>query len=161
MTLVKVPGKSRTLYSVPILLTEPMKLAVDRLLQTREEVGISATNSYVFANSSDRFLRGHDCIKENCLESGVENPERITSTNLRKYVATVIQLFDLKDVHVDMVARHLGHDIRTHRNFYRLHEDVTETAHVAKMLLTINEGKAASLKAKVSRSWMSFLKVIV
>lgn len=40
------------------------------------------------------------------------------------------------------LARHMGHELSVHRQFYRLQEDVTELAKVSKLLLAVESGKA-------------------
>ena len=37
-------------------------------------------------------VRGYDALAAQCQKSSLEAPRRITSTNLRKYMATVIQV---------------------------------------------------------------------
>ena len=48
---------------------------------------------------------------------------------------------------VDWLAHHLGHDVRLHWEFYRLHHSTIEMAEVSKLLLTIN---SRNLKKKMS-----------
>ena len=74
--------------------------------------------------------------------AGLEKPHLITSTRLRKYVATVSQIIDMTGSELDWLARHLGHDIQVHRDFYRLHESTVELAKVSKLLIAVDEGKA-------------------
>lgn len=47
-----------------------------------------------------------------------------------KHKATLSQILNLKDSELDTLANYLGHDIRTHRQYYRLPE---ESLQVAKM----------------------------
>ena len=61
-----------------------------------------------------------------------------TSTHLRKYVATVSQVLDLQEKELDWLARHKGHDIRVHREYYRLHESTLELAKVSKILALVD-----------------------
>lgn len=75
------------------------------------------------------------------LLSGAKDIEAISSTNLRKYVATVMQIMSLSDEELDWVAIHLGHDIRVHRDFYRLQESTLELAKVSKLLLAAEKGE--------------------
>jgi hypothetical protein len=37
-------------------------------------------------------IRGYDCLSLMAQKAGLEHPERIGSTNLRKYMATVTQV---------------------------------------------------------------------
>lgn len=59
----------------------------------------------------------------------------ITGTKLRKYIATITQVASLTQDDPDWVARHLGHDIRIHREYYRMHDSTLELAKVSKLLL--------------------------
>lgn len=51
-------------------------------------------------------------------------------------------MFSLTGVELEELARHMGHELAVHRNFYRLQEDVIELAKVSKLLLAVEEGKA-------------------
>ncbi|CAG9824529.1 unnamed protein product [Phaedon cochleariae] len=82
--------------------------------------------------------------------ANLESPETITSTKLGKYVATVFQVFNLKENECDWLARHLGHDIRVHREYYRLHENTVELTKVSRLLLAVDQGKAHTLAGKSS-----------
>ena len=48
--------------------------------------------------------------------------ENITSTKLRKYVATVSQILNLEENELETMERFMGHDINIHPAFYRLPE---------------------------------------
>lgn len=78
----------------------------------------------------------------------MEKPEAVTSTRLRKYIATVSQILDLQENELDWLARHLGHDIRVHREHYRLHDSTIELAKVGKFLYTVDEGKTTQWAGK-------------
>ncbi|CAH1163346.1 unnamed protein product, partial [Phaedon cochleariae] len=148
LTVVEIVGKRGR--KVPVLLTKEMKESIDFLLATRIEVGVPEGNPFVFARLGElhSYMRGHDCIKKWCSEANLESPETITSTKLRKYVATVCQVFNLKENECDWLARHLGHDIRVHREFYRLHENTVELTKVSRLLLAVDQGKAHTFAGK-------------
>ena len=119
---------------------------MDVLVETRSEVGINPENPYLFAttgNGSLGHLRPWECMRKVVTsdELKLEKPEAVTSTRLRKYVATVSQILDLHENELDWLARHLGHDITVHREYYRLHESTIELAKVGKILATVDEGK--------------------
>lgn len=79
----------------------------------------------------------------------LSNPTNITSTKLRNYIATISQvLVSLKETEVDWLARHLGHDIQVHRDFYRLYESTIEIAKVSKLLLTVDQGETRKFARK-------------
>ena len=41
------------------------------------------------------------------------------------------------------VARHMGHELAVHRKFYRLQDDIIELAKISKLLIAVENGKAA------------------
>lgn len=147
--LVNITGKRGR--NVPVIFTPETKEAVDVLLEHRTDVGISKKNPYVFARlhgDSENAVRGSDVLRKLLSTLKLSHPEAITSTNLRKYVATVCQVFNMSEVETDWLARHLGHDIRIHRNFYRLHEHATELGKVSRLLMAVDSGKANQFRNK-------------
>ena len=118
-----------------------MKHSIGLLIKTRKAVGIPDANMYVFARAGRQSLdhiRGWDCLRQFALECdpSLSNPDVITSTKLRKYIATISQVLSL-----NWLARHLGHDVRVHREFYRIHESTIEIAKVSKLLLAVDGSK--------------------
>ncbi|XP_045076268.1 uncharacterized protein LOC121566168 isoform X2 [Coregonus clupeaformis] len=79
---------------------------------------------------------------------GAKNPEALTSTRLRKQVATLSTLLNLKENEMDQLATFLGHDIRVHREFYRLPESTLQLAKVSKLLIAIEKGRLPYLQGK-------------
>eukprot|EP00794_Sanderia_malayensis_P001366 gene1366-1510_t len=78
----------------------------------------------------------------------LKNPNAVKSTQLRKYVATVSQVIDLSESELDWLARHMGHDIAVHREYYRLHDSTLELAKVSKLLLAVEEGHTSKWQGK-------------
>ena len=73
-------------------------------------------------------------------ECGAKQPDLLRSTKLRKQIATMSQILNLKDNELDLLARYLGHDIRVHREYYRLPEDTLQVAKISKLLLAMERG---------------------
>ncbi|KAG5882523.1 hypothetical protein JTB14_006795 [Gonioctena quinquepunctata] len=142
LTLVQVVGKRGR--RVPIIISKEVKETMDMLILTRIKAGVQNENPYIFAipGTSKSHMRGHDCVKKWCTEAQLQSPELITGTKLRKYIATVCQVFDLTENEQDWLARHLGHDIRVHREFYRLQENAVELTKVSRLLLAVDQGEA-------------------
>lgn len=133
-----------------VLLTPQMKDAIDVLFKVRDKV-VSKDNPFVFARvfgDSKANLRGSVYLRRVVNDAGLESPERITGTQLWKYIATVSQIFQINDNELDWLARHLGHDIRVHRDFYRLQELAIELTKVSRLLIAVDEGKASEFKGK-------------
>ncbi|KAB7500501.1 hypothetical protein Anas_14769, partial [Armadillidium nasatum] len=78
----------------------------------------------------------------------LKQPELLTSTRLRKYVATVSQIMNLKENEMDWLASHLGHDITIQRNFYRLQDSTIYLTKISKLLIAIDEGHAHRVTGK-------------
>jgi hypothetical protein len=138
---VEVEGK-RT-RTVPVLFTAKMKENLDLLMENRNIAGVSPHNKFVFARShygSTGHIRGSDALRSESTKCGAKRPELLRSTRLRKQIATVSQVANLQENELEMLARFMGHDIRVHREYYRLPEESLEAAKVAKLLLMIEQG---------------------
>ncbi len=141
LTRVEVRGKRGR--KVPILLPANVKESVELLIKTREDAGISPSNPYIFARpyyGSQENMRGCDSLKRYAKSCGAKHPENITSTKLRKHVATVSQLLNLKTHELDQLATFMGHDINVHREFYRLPEETLQMAKVSRILFALQNG---------------------
>lgn len=78
---------------VAAILTPEMKRALDILVTSRATVGIDALNRYLFPRSTgDGHIEGHVCLSKLAYDADLKYPERIGSTKLRKYIATVVQV---------------------------------------------------------------------
>ncbi|KAL3290346.1 hypothetical protein HHI36_023690 [Cryptolaemus montrouzieri] len=103
------------------------------------------TNEYLFANpiTQNRWLSGYHSVKKLAQESGIENPSLFTSTRLRKQIATILQVIDMTQDELEQFANFMGHTRKTHETYYRLPQDIYQTAKVSKLLLAINSGKGS------------------
>lgn len=146
---VKINVVGKRGRTVPILLTSSLQSQLEQLMKSRNAVGIPATNKYVFAQpNSDSCLRSSDCLRLFVKLSGAEQPSLLTSTRLRKHIATMSQIMNLKKNELDMLANFLGHDLFVHRSYYRLPQDSLEMAKVSKILLAMENGDVQKFKGK-------------
>ena len=137
--------------TVPVLLTAQMKAAADMLLSCRHLVGISPENPHFFAVTklgTDGYIRGSSCLREFSELCGAKRPEAIRSTKLRKHVATMTQLLNFSENQLDILADFMGHDIKVHRRFYRLPDEVIQVAKVSKFLQVLEQGKLGNFQGK-------------
>ena len=86
---------------------------------------------------------GVRCHEEVSAECGASKPHLLTSTRLRKHVATTTQVLGLKEHEMDMLANFLGHDIIIHTKFYRMPLDVLQIARVSKVFLAAERGHSS------------------
>ncbi|XP_066933576.1 uncharacterized protein [Clytia hemisphaerica] len=142
MNLVHVSGKRGR--QVPILFNQEEKTALDLLIKVRASVGISPDNIYILAaptRNSKNHLRDNDFLRKIVAEiPNLVEPNRIKSTDLRKYCGTVSQIIDFNENGMRWLADHMGHNLDFHREFYRLRESTVELAKVSKLLMAMDEG---------------------
>jgi len=91
MDLIHVPGKRNR--KVPILMTPDVRSAMKVLSDTRTVCGVPHENKYFFAtDSSCGHFHSWLVLNRVAVSAQCENPHLITSTRLRKYVATLAQV---------------------------------------------------------------------
>ncbi|KAG5865126.1 hypothetical protein JTB14_030199 [Gonioctena quinquepunctata] len=78
----------------------------------------------------------------------LQMPENINDTKLRKYIASVSQVLNMTENETDWLVRHLGHDIRIHREFYRLHESSVELTKISRLLMAFDNGEATKFHGR-------------
>jgi hypothetical protein len=141
--LIRVEIRGKRGRKVPVLFPRNAQESVELLIKTRDEVGISPSNPYIFARpyyGSLENIRGCDSLKRYAESCDAQHPENITSTKLRKHVATVSQLLNLETHELDQLATFMGHDIGVHREFYRLPEETLQIAKVSRILYALEDG---------------------
>ncbi|XP_061767061.1 uncharacterized protein si:ch211-195b21.5 isoform X2 [Nerophis ophidion] len=127
---------------VPILLTPKMVCALELLVKYRESCGVLKDNSYLFARPrAMTHFRGSDCIRDYAKACHAKCPVSLTSTKLRKHAATLSTVLNMTDTEMDQLANFLGHDIRTHRKFYRLPEKTLQLEKISKVLMALEQGR--------------------
>ncbi|TKS64907.1 hypothetical protein D9C73_027699 [Collichthys lucidus] len=135
--------------AVPILLTPNMLHALELLVQQRETCGVLGDNIYMFARpAAMSHLRGSDCIRDFAKAYGAKCPKALSSTKLRKHAATLSTVLNMTDTDMDQLANFLGHDIRIHREFYRLPDKTLQLAKISKVLLALESGRLAEFHGK-------------
>ena len=147
LTRVEIRGKHGR--KVPILLTKSLTQAIDLLSKTRETVGVMDKNKYFFAvPNSLNYIRGNDALRKHVKLAKLQCPMAVTSTKLRKHIATLSQLLNLQERELEMLANFLGHDLTIHREYYRLPESTTQIAKCGKMLMLMEQGKFGDFAGK-------------
>ena len=135
--------------TVAILVTDDILQAMNVLVSERGRCGIKQDNGYMFAvNHSDNFIRGSDCLRSASTKCNAVRPESLRSTALRKHIATLSQVVNLKKNELDMLAKFMGHDIAIHREFYQLPSETMQSAHIAKRFLLMETGDIGKHRGK-------------
>ncbi|CAH0563122.1 unnamed protein product [Brassicogethes aeneus] len=133
---------------VPVLFSPDTQEHINILLKYRHNF-IKEQNSYLFANpKTSQPICGYKVLNKYAVSCGAKNPDAITSTKLRKHLATLTQIFSMSDTDLEQLANFMGHTIGVHKNNYRLPDDVYQTAKISKLLLLMESGGAAEFKGK-------------
>jgi hypothetical protein len=147
---IEIRGKKGR--TVPVILTKDFVKCIDVLNATRATIaGVNDSNPFVFARpyfQSMHCIRASDCLHDLAFQCEAKFPGNLTSTKLRKHIATTSQILNLTDSELDMLANFLGHDIRVHREYYRLPQETLQLAKVSKILLAFDKGEISKYKGK-------------
>ncbi|XP_067268768.1 uncharacterized protein [Pseudorasbora parva] len=135
---------------VPVLLTPSMLESMELLVSNRQKCGVVDENVFFFAKpmTEASFYHGTECIRKVAHQCGAKHPKNLSSTKLRKHIATLSKVLNLTDTEMDQLADFLGHDIRVHRKFYRLPEGTLQLAKISKVLMALEQGRVAEFKGK-------------
>ncbi|XP_039676792.1 uncharacterized protein LOC120571768 [Perca fluviatilis] len=144
---IEIQGKRQR--KVPIILTPNMLSSMEALVENRIQCGVPNENHFLFARPEARtHLRGSDAIRQLARMCGAKHPEALSSTKLRKHVATMSKVLNLRDNEMDDLADFLGHDIRVHRQFYRLPEGTLQLAKISKVLVALERGQMSEFRGR-------------
>lgn len=118
-------GKGSRNY--PVLVPQDKLRHYDLLLKIRKEkTGFNESgwfpvqNIYFFAQiNSRRWIDFPSNILKYGKEAGAKHPELLTTSKLRKHVATVTQLLSLRPNEVEQLSKFMGHTKKTHETFYK------------------------------------------
>ncbi|XP_052251835.1 uncharacterized protein LOC127858672 [Dreissena polymorpha] len=138
-----VKGKGARSKKVPIIFPEETVAAIDMLMQHRESFIMNKTNPYIFARlykNSLKSLRGSDCVREVCVMAELQHASLVTATQMRKYLATTLQLLDMKETELRWITDHMGHTVDVHKKWYRLSNRAVELTKVASILSATESG---------------------
>ncbi|XP_033737472.1 titin homolog [Pecten maximus] len=133
--LIKIRGKNSK--PVPILVPEDVVAVLEYIVSAnvRRNAGVKTWNKYVFANAGEGVFRAYDSLKTVCSEISLSAPERITSVSMRKYIATLSQVIDMKEHELEWLCGHLGHTANIHKLHYRATSGFIERVNIGKLML--------------------------
>ncbi|XP_033731339.1 uncharacterized protein LOC117320961 isoform X2 [Pecten maximus] len=135
---------------VPVILPEDVRAVLTYIAsgEVRKACQISADNPYLFANRMAGVFRGYDAIYTLTKEAGLTNPNLVRTSNMRKYMATMVQALDTNEAERSWIVQHLGHSMDVHMNHYRQTSDLIERTEVAKLLLIQDFGVVSKYVGK-------------
>ncbi|XP_063931247.1 uncharacterized protein LOC135143317 [Zophobas morio] len=136
---------------IPILFPPQIQKYIKLILEIREHSNIvPKSNPYLFANpgSENKWMAGYHVIRKLATGCGATNPSLLSSTRFRKHIATTLQLMTMDENEMEQIATFMGHTKKTHTEFYRLPQDIFQTAKVAKVLMLLEKGRGRQFVGK-------------
>ena len=141
--LVEVIGKRGK--KVPILLPPEVAYSMALLAASRQKCNVLTKNRYFFAAPFyNGYIPGHTSMRNVCKKLQLKRPDLLTAKELRRHVGTMCQVLQLNSNELEWLARHLGHNINIHKEFYQLHHSTIELSRVSMLLMMLDMGKATS-----------------
>lgn len=120
----------------PLLLTEEMVSSIDALVENREKAGVHKDNPYVFGRlEALSNIRGSDCLRRASQDSNATTPDILSSSKLRKLIASHWQLLSLNDRELDQVSKLVGWD---REECYRLVESPSQLEDLSRMVVALD-----------------------
>ncbi|XP_029298586.1 LOW QUALITY PROTEIN: uncharacterized protein LOC115015426 [Cottoperca gobio] len=146
---IRMNTLSRSSQNVAVLLTSELVSAITVLVSKRKSCDIHKDNPFLFAkpnSSPTSHYQGKSCVRAFSSLCGAKNPEHLMSVHRHKHLARVFQILNLESDELEHLAKLLGHDIRSDRDYYRLPEAAVELAKIAKLLLAMEKGSLGRFK---------------
>ncbi|CAH1958498.1 unnamed protein product [Acanthoscelides obtectus] len=127
---------------IAILFPQTLQTYIDFFVKIRQEHHlVPENNPYLFGcPGTSKWTRGDVIIRKFAQEADLEFPKQISSNRLRKQIATVMQILNLSKEESEQFAHFMGHTEKTHNEFYKLPQDVYQTAKISKLLMLMEKG---------------------
>ncbi|XP_050519622.1 uncharacterized protein LOC126893457 isoform X1 [Diabrotica virgifera virgifera] len=122
---------------VPVLFDKLTKSGVDTLIKYRNNF-FTSYNEYLFGiPNTINCISGYHVLRKHASKvlNDANKITTLTSTRLRKHLATIIQILKMEKGELEQLAKFMGHTSKTHDEWYRLPSDIYQTAKVSKILL--------------------------
>ncbi|KAG5871959.1 hypothetical protein JTB14_014492 [Gonioctena quinquepunctata] len=151
-SLKRVVVGGRRGRGVPVLFNRETLQSIELIISLRENFKY-AKNPYSFAlPGSENPIAGTSVMRKHARKALGDASEAtlLTSTKLRKHLATMVQILKMDKNELEQLATFMGHIEKTHAQFYRLPDDIYQTAKVSKLLMmaktnSIEQYKGTSL----------------
>lgn len=133
---------------VSLLISVEQINLLNLLLKFRKNAGVSSLNPYVFGRGESGYFEGARCLREAAWNCGASQPHLLTGTRLRKHIATISQAMNFTENEMAILADFMGHDIATHRTFYRLPSEAIHLARISQLLISLEDGTINQFRGK-------------
>ncbi|KAI4468090.1 hypothetical protein MML48_2g00016491 [Holotrichia oblita] len=149
-TLKRVVIRGKRGRGLPVLFDKYTVEPIEFFITIRKNFDLD-NNPYFFGvPGTDNPITGNAVMRKHAkiALADVKKASLLTSTRLRKHLATITQIFKMDKTELEQLATFMGHTQKTHSEFYRLPDDVYQTAKISKLLLLSKENGIEKFKGK-------------
>ncbi|XP_053302208.1 uncharacterized protein LOC128461349 isoform X1 [Pleuronectes platessa] len=135
---------------ISLMLTPELLSAITLLVSTREACGVHAENPFLFARPvaiRTSLYQGQTCISLFVARCGAKNLETQKAA-FRKHMVRTYQILSLTNDELDQLAKLLGRDIHTNRDYYQKPEAAGDIAKISVLLSAMENGSAERFEGK-------------
>ncbi|XP_078810930.1 uncharacterized protein LOC101157550 isoform X2 [Oryzias latipes] len=148
---VKINVANQKDKKIVIVLTPDLLSATELLVEKRGVCGVHENNPYLFAKPSASMLSTYSMAtitKMFVSRCGARQTENLKSAFFRKYVKMVFQILVLGNEELGQLAKLLGRDIPTQREYYQTPEASADIARILELLSAVSTGSLEIFKGK-------------
>ncbi|RVE66764.1 hypothetical protein OJAV_G00110630 [Oryzias javanicus] len=136
---------------IALVLTPDLLSATELLVEKRGVCGVHENNPHLFAKPSNSSLSAYNVGSTSNLfvsRCGAKKTESLRSAFFNKYVRTVFQILTLGNEELSQLAKLLGRDIPTQREYYQTPEASADIARILELLSAVTSGSLESFEGK-------------
>ncbi|XP_036948803.1 uncharacterized protein LOC119016720 isoform X3 [Acanthopagrus latus] len=148
---VKINVRNNKGRKVAVTLTPKLLDALTLLVSKRDTCGVHEKNVFLFAKPTATwmsFYQGHVCFTMFVGRCGAKNKVNLRSVCFRKHVARFFQILSLTNEELEQLAKLLGRDIRTDREYYQTPEAAVDIAKISELLTAMESGSLERFEGK-------------
>lgn len=148
---VKINVLSESGKKVAMTLTPKLLAAITLLVNKREACGVHKDNPFLFGRPDGpctSFYRGNQCALAFATRCGAKTTTNLQVSLLRKHIARVFQILSLENDELDQLAKLLGRDIKTDREYYQTPEAAVDIAKISELLSAMVNGSLERFEGK-------------
>ncbi|XP_034748086.1 uncharacterized protein LOC117956880 isoform X2 [Etheostoma cragini] len=148
---VKINIKTENGHKVAVTLTSKMLAAVTLLVNKRDACGVHENNPFLFARPNapcSSFHRGYQCTSIFAARCGAKNTANLRSLIFHKHLVRFFQILSLTNDELDQLAKLLGRDIQTDREYYQTPEAAVDIAKMSELLSAMENGSLKNFEGK-------------
>ncbi|XP_054461684.1 uncharacterized protein LOC129097029 isoform X2 [Anoplopoma fimbria] len=150
-TTVRINVMSNRGQKVSVTLTPKLLAAITLLVDKRVVCGVQENNPFLFGipdGPCTSNYNGQQCTITFAARCGAKNRAILRSALFHNHVARVFQILGLRSDEFNQLAKLLGRDIPTDREYYQTPEAASDIAKISELLLAMESGSLDRFEGK-------------